>query len=214
MSAARSRSLQKTLLASNSAAALLGPKIRRPSAWKASTIPAASGPSGPTTVSPTSLSWAKLDQGRKIVGRRSARFRRRCRCRRCPGRRKRGRPAGLCEIFQARACSRPPLPMIRTFMIVQHPFYGDVASRAGWAISRSACPTDQSARPDCNGKRPSGKGGGGCCGFPASSGLQRLTLGRWDAITRATMETVRPSRKPSTTRSGCTRSSRWRPPRS
>ena len=68
MSAARSRSLQKTLLASSSAAARLGPKIRRPSAWKASTIPAAKGASGPTTVRPTLVVAGEADQGRKIVG--------------------------------------------------------------------------------------------------------------------------------------------------
>ena len=68
ISAEWSRSLQKTLLASSSAAAWLGPKIRRPSAWKASTIPAAKGASGPTTVNPTLVVPGEADQGRKIVG--------------------------------------------------------------------------------------------------------------------------------------------------
>ena len=42
--------MQKTLLASSSAAALQGPKIRRPASTNASTMPAVSGASGPTTV--------------------------------------------------------------------------------------------------------------------------------------------------------------------
>ena len=51
-SACRISFLAKTLLASSWAAALVGPKMRRPAFWKASTMPSASGSSGPTTVRP------------------------------------------------------------------------------------------------------------------------------------------------------------------
>ena len=44
------KSLLKTLLPSNSAAAALGPKIRNPFSSKRSTIPKVNGSSGPTIV--------------------------------------------------------------------------------------------------------------------------------------------------------------------
>jgi hypothetical protein len=44
------KALEKALELSNCAAALVGPKMRRPCARNSSTTPAASGASGPTTV--------------------------------------------------------------------------------------------------------------------------------------------------------------------
>ena len=113
--ACRISSLAKTLLPSSSAASLRGPKIRKPSRWKMSTIPLARGSSGPTTVSPMPsrlANWtqspviARLD--RHILGvERGARV---ARAHRRPTSR-----AGDRFSFQQSACSRPPLPITRTF---------------------------------------------------------------------------------------------------
>ena len=65
-SAWRSRSLQKTLLASSSAAARRGPKTRSPASSKASTMPAASGASGPTTRQPHVVLLGEADQGGEV----------------------------------------------------------------------------------------------------------------------------------------------------
>ena len=54
--------LAKSLELSSCAARRVGPKILRPAARNVSTIPAASGASGPTTVSSTDSFLAKLDQ--------------------------------------------------------------------------------------------------------------------------------------------------------
>ena len=52
------RFLAKTLLPSMRAAALLGPKVRTPAAFIASTMPSASGSSGATTAKSTACSFA------------------------------------------------------------------------------------------------------------------------------------------------------------
>ena len=67
-SAWRSRSLQKTLLAFEFGGGAAGPNARSPASSKASTMPAARGPPGPTTVSPTSFSLAKRIRAGKSVG--------------------------------------------------------------------------------------------------------------------------------------------------
>ncbi len=82
-------------------------------------MPAVSGASGPTTVRPTLFCLANLMSRGKSVGGRCRHSRRRLPCPRCPARRKRARPAGLALNFQASACSRPPLPITSTFMVVR-----------------------------------------------------------------------------------------------
>ncbi len=57
----------------------------------------------------------EADQGRKIVGRIGT-FSPSMSVPALPGATKTRSARGLCEIFQARACSRPPLPTMRTFM--------------------------------------------------------------------------------------------------
>ena len=117
MPAWRISSLAKTLLPSSSAASLRGPKIRRPSRWKASTIPLVSGSSGPTTVSPIPSRLANWIRPRMSPGldRDVLRVERRARVARAQ---KTVRTRGDCFSFQQRACSRPPLPMTRTFNAV------------------------------------------------------------------------------------------------
>ena len=108
--------MQKTLLASNSAAARRGPNTRSPAASKASTAPAAKGASGPITVSPTLFSWANLTRAGKSVVWMSTFSPSRSEPA-LPGATKTRSARGLWAIFQARACSRPPLPTIRMFIM-------------------------------------------------------------------------------------------------
>src|SRR5258707_10271666 len=59
MLCARHRSLVKPLEPSRRAADLLGPNVLRPAASRSSTMPATSGPSGPTTTKSTLLALQK-----------------------------------------------------------------------------------------------------------------------------------------------------------
>jgi hypothetical protein len=69
MEAFRMISLEKIFEPSSWAPCLSGPKTGSPSAWKASTMPATSGASGPTTVSSTALSLDELQQRADVFGR-------------------------------------------------------------------------------------------------------------------------------------------------
>src|SRR5215831_18956910 len=100
---------------SSCAAALIGPKIRRPRARKRSTTPAASGASGPTTVSWIRSRPAKSASSANSVietfstpGSRAVPP--------LPGATYTFWTRGLCASLQASACSRPPLPMTRSFI--------------------------------------------------------------------------------------------------
>src|SRR5215471_4592342 len=106
--------LAKSFELSSCAAARVGPKIRRPAARNASTIPAASGASGPTTVSPTWLSRAKATSScspstATLVSSGSSAVPA------LPGATNTFATRGDAAIFHASACSRPPPPMTRTF---------------------------------------------------------------------------------------------------
>ena len=95
-------SLVKPLEPSSRAACLLGPNALMPAASRSSTMPAASGASGPTTTSSTALALQKRDH-RGVVGdverdafglprdagiaRRATEFRHQRRCRDLPGQR-------------------------------------------------------------------------------------------------------------------------------
>ena len=87
--------------------------IRRPR--RQSTMPAARGPSGPTMVSPTSFSRANLTRAGKSSTARGT-FSPSRSLPALPGATNTRSARGLCPIFQARACSRPPLPTMRTFI--------------------------------------------------------------------------------------------------
>src|SRR5208282_2940209 len=110
----RMNALAKSLELSRRAAARVGPKILRPAARNASTMPAASRPSGPTTVRPTcsvraksvssaiALSATLASSGSRAVPA-------------LPGATKTLATRGERAIRHAKACSRPPPPTTSTF---------------------------------------------------------------------------------------------------
>src|SRR3569623_1200907 len=111
------KSFAKALEPSSWAAARVGPKQRRPAARKESTTPFTNGISGPTMVRSTSCARAKAvnfstaSTARatfSTLGSRAVPA--------LPGATYTLSTRGDCAVFQARACSRPPLPMINTFM--------------------------------------------------------------------------------------------------
>jgi len=111
---ARINSLAKIFEASNRAAFLFGPKTRSPSASNKSTIPAASGSSGPITVRSIPFSLAKrVSFGRSFAGIET--FSAISCVPAFPGAQKMRSASGDCASFRTRACSRPPLPTTRTF---------------------------------------------------------------------------------------------------
>src|SRR5215813_13897686 len=100
---------------SSCAAALVGPKIRRPRARKRSTTPAASGASGPTTVSWIRSRAAKsASSASSVIGTFSTPASRAVPP--FPGATYTFWTRGLCASFHASACSRPPPPMTRSFI--------------------------------------------------------------------------------------------------
>src|SRR5690606_29192911 len=107
------------------AAALVGPKIGRPAARKASTTPAASGASGPTTVKATCSRLASsISTGMSVIGAFCSSFS--AAVPGLPGATSTRVTLGDWASFQASACSRPPEPMTRTFMCCSE-------SRLGWS---------------------------------------------------------------------------------
>src|SRR5918992_917412 len=109
--------LAKSFDASSCAAARLGPKIFSPASRKASTMPAASGASGPTTVSWMFCFFAKAMSSATWV---NGRFSRppSVAVPPLPGATYTFCTRGPWASFQARACSRPPDPITRIFISV------------------------------------------------------------------------------------------------
>src|SRR5271165_2903833 len=111
------KSLVNAFEPSSRAAACVGPKQGRPAAAKRSTMPATSGPSGPTRVSPicsraanssrASMSSAAMPTLRTLGSSAVPAL---------PGATNTSRARGDCAHFHASACSRPPPPTIRIFM--------------------------------------------------------------------------------------------------
>src|SRR2546421_12606722 len=97
------------------AADLVGPNARNFSAANKSTIPAASGSSGPTTVRPTRFCFANRASPFKSVGG-IATFSAISLVPAFPSAQKIRSACGDWRSFHARACSRPPLPMTRIFI--------------------------------------------------------------------------------------------------
>ena len=88
--------------------------MRNRSAMKRSTMPAASGSSGPTTVRSMRFSLAKRSKsGRSLAG--MATFSASCAVPALPGAQNIRSTSGDCFSFHTSACSRPPEPMTRTF---------------------------------------------------------------------------------------------------
>ena len=110
--------LANALLPSRKAAALLGPKIHRSCSLKKSTIPSTNGCSGPTTVRAICSFVAKSTSLANWLGAISILVNFGVRLvPALPGAQKTSATAGLCANFQARACSRPPLPITNTFAL-------------------------------------------------------------------------------------------------
>ena len=108
--------LAKSLELSSCAAALVQPKIGRPAARKSSTMPAASGASGPTSVKATCSSRQNRIKSSCAV---SAILRNlgSAAVPALPGATKTVSTLGDCASFHASACSRPPLPITSNFMV-------------------------------------------------------------------------------------------------
>ena len=97
------------------AAFFLGPNTRMPAFSNASTAPAASGSSGPTTTKSMACSPANATSFSKSmtpISTHSATLAMPA----LPGAQYNFSTFGLCDIFHAIACSRPPPPTINTFM--------------------------------------------------------------------------------------------------
>ena len=94
----------------------LGPKALMPAASRSSTMPAQSGPSGPTTTRSMPL-FDKMRSRQHDRRYRARRIRPRARFRHCRVRKTARSTSGLAAIFQASACSRPPEPRSRIFIV-------------------------------------------------------------------------------------------------
>src|SRR3569623_2546618 len=124
------KSLAKDFEPASCAAILRGPKQRRPAARKRSTTPATSGPSGPTTVRSTCAARASCSRpSRSVTGTAAVRTPGSRAVPALPGATITSETRVDCLIFQARACSRPPLPITRTF-IGKYPVAASVAEVA------------------------------------------------------------------------------------
>src|SRR5258708_5846643 len=106
----------KSLELSSCAAACAGPKIFCPAARKASTMPAASGPSGPTTVSATCSRRANSTRSGMAVSATLVSDASRA-VPALPGATNTLPTRGLWAIFHASACSLPPEPTTRMFKV-------------------------------------------------------------------------------------------------
>src|SRR5260370_3475293 len=108
-------SLAKLLLDSNCAATWVGPKMRSPRRVNPSTTPSERGSSGPTTVMSGCNSRAAASKpsrflgspGTHVASRQMPPF---------PGRQNTCATRGDWRSFHTSACSRPPLPITRTFI--------------------------------------------------------------------------------------------------
>src|SRR5258708_1628792 len=108
-------SLAKLLLDSSWAAAWVGPKTRNPRRENSSTMPTDSGSSGPTTVICGWIWWATFSISAMLRGS-PGRHVASAPMPPLPGTQKTSETREDCRSFQTSACSRPPLPMTRTFM--------------------------------------------------------------------------------------------------
>src|SRR5579863_2226380 len=112
--------LAKALLDSRRAADCVGPNARRPLALSASTMPSESGSSGPTTVKAgDSASTTRTMSSTLFMS--TGMQRATCAIPPLPGAQTTSVTRGLRASAEARACSRPPEPRIRTFMEVDSP---------------------------------------------------------------------------------------------
>src|ERR1022692_1416092 len=108
-------SLEKLLLDSSCAAALVGPKIGHPRRWNSSTTPNVRGSSGPTTVTSGFNRLANSTIELRLF-RSTATHSASPPIPPLPGAQYSFLMRGDCRSFHTIACSRPPLPRTSTFM--------------------------------------------------------------------------------------------------
>ncbi len=108
-------SLAKALEDSSWAACLVGPKILSPCSVNTSTMPSASGASGPTIVRSISCSTAQTAKAPRFLGEISM-FVAMLEVPAFPGAQYSSLSCELFFTFQAIACSRPPPPTTKTFI--------------------------------------------------------------------------------------------------
>src|SRR5262249_52573316 len=114
--AAAITSLQKALLPSRRAAAALGPKTEMEAARHASATPRAGGGSGPPVTRAASSALARATTAAGSAGA-TGRFSATPAVPGLPGAQTSRSTRGLSDSFQARACSRPPLPSTSTRIV-------------------------------------------------------------------------------------------------
>ncbi len=103
---------------SSCAPAPRGPKHFKPAASKVSTMPPTSGTSGPTTVSATrSFLATSMSAAKSVTARATLRVFGSPAVPALPGAHSTSLTFGDCASFHASACSRPPLPMSKTFTV-------------------------------------------------------------------------------------------------
>src|ERR1700693_2950867 len=139
----RRKPLENALEPSSRAAWRCGPKQARPAALNASTTPATSGASGPTMVSSTCSRLASsTSPGISPTETAALRTRGSACVPALPGATMTSLTRGDWAHFQARACSRPPPPTMRTFMPTRPPSMPEVAhagDRHGHAVFVGGC---------------------------------------------------------------------------
>ncbi|MCY1534913.1 hypothetical protein D9M68_702970 [compost metagenome] len=106
----------KALEPSSWAAPAVGPKMSRPRERNRSTTPATSGASGPTMVSCTFFAAKSASCSSASTSMATFSHLASVAVPALPGATKTFSTRGSWATFQARACSRPPLPMMSTFM--------------------------------------------------------------------------------------------------
>src|SRR5215471_16672403 len=145
------RSLVKPLEPSSCAAARLGPKALMPAAVRSSTMPAQSGASGPTTTrsmfcalqNAITAAWSATSSATTSQSRAMPAL---------PGAQKSRATSGLAEIFQASACSRPPEPRRRIFIVARRMIgrrgvaWSGILARHRRPVLHAAIPRHQSTR--------------------------------------------------------------------
>src|SRR5713101_1348494 len=108
-------SLAKLLLDSSCAAALLGPKVRQPRRVNSSTTPRARGSSGPTIVR-SGRTWLATVTKEPMLFTSTGKHSDSSAMPPLPGAQYTCETRGDWRSFHTRACSRPPLPITRTFI--------------------------------------------------------------------------------------------------
>src|SRR5690606_21425953 len=134
------KSLVKAFEPSSWAAAAVGPKMSRPRARNRSTTPFTSGASGPTMVSCTFCAAKSASCSMASTSMATFSHLASVAVPALPGATKTFSTRLSCATFQARACSRPPLPITNTFIVTILRWAGGWRLDEGAALSSSLQP--------------------------------------------------------------------------